>query len=291
MAANAQTSQNFVQITGIGIHYGGYVEYRYTIKNMGTKNVSRIRLGYSYADNRGFKGFSDWPEDPTVTLPLLSQWIPAPYIASPEGWGGRLFAFDHEVNSMDGVGVEWIEASYVKQQFPMLSTTTNAPRFYPGGKAIAPSGFSNEFSLRVQKADAAYMNGYAYVVYGNNWIYIPIEKLDTTPPKLTLALTPNVIGPGEKLVTINASIAVNDDIDPAPEIRLESITSNQITEAEDIRARLKTDARQFTLSAKSSSKTGRIYTVTYSATDASGNRTTSSATVTALHDNRDGEKK
>ena len=36
-------------------------------------------------------------------------------------------------------------------------------------------------------------------------------------------------------------------------------------------------------------KAGRIYTVTYSATDASGNKTTASATVTVPHDEKEHE--
>ena len=89
-----------------------------------------------------------------------------------------------------------------------------------------------------------------------------------------------------------ANISVKDDYDPAPEIKLESITANELIEAEDIRdARLGTDDRQFMLKAKSEgkNKAGRIYTVTYSATDASGNRAVATATVTVRHDN--GEQK
>jgi hypothetical protein len=47
-----------------------------------------------------------------------------------------------------------------------------------------------------------------------------------------------------------------------------------------------TDDRRFQLKAerKEDNKAGRIYTVTYSVTDGSGNKTTASATVTVLHD-------
>ncbi|MDD2776281.1 MAG: hypothetical protein PHU06_10020 [Gallionella sp.] len=57
---------------------------------------------------------------------------------------------------------------------------------------------------------------------------------------------------------------------------------------DDIRdARLGTDDRQFMFKAKSEgrNKAGRIYTVVYSATDASGNRAVATATVTVRHDN------
>jgi hypothetical protein len=54
-----------------------------------------------------------------------------------------------------------------------------------------------------------------------------------------------------------------------------------------------TDDRLFQLKAerKEDNKAGRIYTVTYSATDGSGNKTTASAPVTVLHDERGHEER
>ncbi|MDO8311719.1 MAG: hypothetical protein Q7T25_07250, partial [Sideroxyarcus sp.] len=90
------------------------------------------------------------------------------------------------------------------------------------------------------------------------------------------------------------TIAVKDDYDPQPEISLESITANEVLETGDIRdASLGTDDRQFSLKAESESKVGRIYTVTYSATDGSGNKALASATATVQREqseNEHGEK-
>lgn len=92
-----------------------------------------------------------------------------------------------------------------------------------------------------------------------------------------------------KLVPIVATITVKDDYDPAPEIKLESITANEPLESEDIKdAQIGTDDRQFKLKAEreGKNKAGRIYTVTYSATDGSGNKATATATVVVPHDER-----
>jgi len=77
------------------------------------------------------------------------------------------------------------------------------------------------------------------------------------------------------------------DPDPEPEIKLESITSTETLADGDIQdAQFGTDDRSFSLAAKraGTNLAGRIYTVTYSATDASGNKATASATVTVPHD-------
>jgi len=84
-------------------------------------------------------------------------------------------------------------------------------------------------------------------------------------------------------------IATSDDYDPEPEIKLESITANEALAGNDIQeAQLGTDDRSFSLAAnrEGDNPAGRIYTVTYSATDASGNKASASATVTVGHDQR-----
>lgn len=80
---------------------------------------------------------------------------------------------------------------------------------------------------------------------------------------------------------------MRDDYDTAPEVNLVSITANEPLAGTDVSgAQLDTDDRQFSLAAKraGTNKTSRIYTITYSATDTSGNRATASANVTVPHD-------
>jgi len=114
---------------------------------------------------------------------------------------------------------------------------------------------------------------------------------DTTPPVFTtLELSPTVLWPpNHKLVTVTATIAVEDICDATPQVQLVSITSNQPDDGlgdgsteDDIQgADFGTDDRQFQLRAERSGvvKGPRIYTVVYEVADASGNATQGSVEV------------
>jgi hypothetical protein len=115
-----------------------------------------------------------------------------------------------------------------------------------------------------------------------------MQLLDQTPPTLTVTLKPATLWPpNNKPIQVNATITTRDDYDPELEIKLESITVNETLASDDIQdAQLGTDDRNFSLAAKrdGNNMAGRSYTVTYSATDASGNKSTASTTVTVPHD-------
>jgi len=155
----------------------------------------------------------------------------------------------------------------------------------------------NKMSITVDKADTKYLSGHALITYtdGNPInLTVPLERLDITPPSLTVNLSPNtLIAQNDKFVAIKTSFTIKDDYDRLPEIKLESITANEPLAANDIRdASFGLDDRYFKFLAASKSTSGRIYTVTYSATDASGNQTIASATVTvtAPHEQNEKEK-
>lgn len=124
----------------------------------------------------------------------------------------------------------------------------------------------------------------------------PLEVLDVSAPTLDVVLSPNVLWPpNHKFVQITATIATADNCDPAPAIRLVSITSNEPAtgflgggdKGPDIAdAAFGTDDRTFSLRSErgTGKNTGRVYTVTYRATDRSGNVTTKVATVTVPRD-------
>ena len=117
--------------------------------------------------------------------------------------------------------------------------------------------------------------------------------VDTTPPTISVALSPNQIWPpNHKLVTVQAAVTVSDDCDPAPAVVLTSIESNEPDNGlgdgdkpDDIQGEeLGTSDYVFRLRAeRSGSGNGRVYTVTYRATDASGNSSIASATVIVPH--------
>jgi predicted extracellular nuclease len=110
---------------------------------------------------------------------------------------------------------------------------------------------------------------------------------DATPPTLSATASPSRLWPpNHKYVTVQATVAVSDDRDPTPSVTLLSVTSNEPDNApggDDGNTRndiVIVDDDTFRLRAeRSDSGSGRVYTITYLATDACGNTTTASATV------------
>ena len=120
-----------------------------------------------------------------------------------------------------------------------------------------------------------------------------VSVVDTTPPRLSVVLSPSVLWPpNHELVRITATITVDDACDPTPSVRLLSIESNEPDNrrsdgntAGDIQeAAFGADDRTFLLRAERSGRgAGRVYTVTYEARDNNENATVHQATVTVPH--------
>lgn len=113
---------------------------------------------------------------------------------------------------------------------------------------------------------------------------------DTTPPALSVSVTPGSLWPpNHKMVRVTATVAATDNADPAVAVTLKSVTSNEPDNGQgdgdtagDI---VIVDERTFDLRAERSGQgSGRVYTITYEATDACGNVTEARATVTVPHD-------
>jgi hypothetical protein len=117
---------------------------------------------------------------------------------------------------------------------------------------------------------------------------------DTTSPTLQVSLSPNSLWPpNHKLVQITATIDASDRCSSSQKVQLASITSSDLDEGQgdgdqphDIQAvnggpvSFGTDVRSFLLRAERSGMTsGRVYTVSYTVQDASGNTTSASALV------------
>lgn len=121
-----------------------------------------------------------------------------------------------------------------------------------------------------------------------------VNVVDTTPPELTLALSRDVLWPpNHKFADIAATVVVTDICDPNPTFVLTSITSNEPvdglgdgdTSPDWANATTGTPDVAFQLrSERAGVGTGRIYTVTYTASDEAGNTTVKSATVRVPHD-------
>ena len=106
------------------------------------------------------------------------------------------------------------------------------------------------------------------------------------PPELAVSVSPNVLWPpNHKYVAVQATFTATDDSDPDPTVRLLTVTSNERDNglgdgdmSDDV---VIVGNDSILLRAEGAGTgTGRVYTITYAAIDASGNSTTQSATVT-----------
>jgi predicted extracellular nuclease len=118
-------------------------------------------------------------------------------------------------------------------------------------------------------------------------VVVGLDLCEETPPTLGVSVSPSTLDPpNHKYVTVNATITASDNSGVAPTVTLVSATSNEPDNAPgDADGNTTNDIDQVDLDTfrlraeRSEAGTGRIYTLTYRATDACGNRTTRSATV------------
>lgn len=242
-------------------HSGGKIIYHYRVVNRSQQNIVAVTIG---RDNQNDANPNN---DVNELLNLPAGWnsklgIPAASANSPTGWRVSVIAPEDKATH----AIAW---ETMNDRSPMILT----------GQTI------NKMSISLDSPDNNYLSAHALITFADGNpvnLTVPIDRLDITPPTLTVILTPETLVPqGDKLVAIKASFIVKDDYDRFPEIKLESITANEPLEAGDIRdVSIGLDDRYFKFLAKSNSPAGRIYTVTYSATDASGNQAIASATVT-----------
>ncbi|MFN7249458.1 MAG: S8 family serine peptidase [Anaerobacillus sp.] len=118
-------------------------------------------------------------------------------------------------------------------------------------------------------------------------------KVDQTAPTLTITVDKPVLSPpNNKLETINVTIDSNDELSGIAAVVLESITVNEEHSSEDIQsANYGTNDTEFSLRAsRNGNGNGRVYTVTYLATDYAGNTIKVTATVTVPKNNKGKEK-
>ncbi|MGH2750582.1 MAG: lamin tail domain-containing protein [Actinomycetota bacterium] len=110
--------------------------------------------------------------------------------------------------------------------------------------------------------------------------------IDQTAPEVEVSATPDVLWPpNHRYRKVTTSVEVSDDADPDPVVELMSVTSNEPDDGEDdgntVNDIVVENDFSFRLRAeRSGSGDGRVYTITYAVTDACGNTTLASATVT-----------
>jgi hypothetical protein len=271
------------------------VTYCYTIINNSQAPVNNLTIGSQFVATEN------------DSFPELGK-LPIGWRFGEQGEVGTEVVLDSQGTTQPA---DWSAAAYGMQDssFYYLNWSTT-----PGGSQEVPPGQTRSgFCATVQKGrdsrlsrdrrlsdvfDAAarkYLDGHFNVtlpsvtsVYGNTEVYGSIERIDTTPPVFGVTATPAKLWPPNgKLTPINLNVSVSDDHDSTPDIRLESITANESLPSGEIAGtQLGTDYRQFSLAAKraGSSPDGRVYSITCSATDASGNRSTVVVKVVVSHD-------
>lgn len=126
-----------------------------------------------------------------------------------------------------------------------------------------------------------------------------LQILDVAPPTLTVTVSPTILWPpNHKFQDITATITVEDNCDPQPAVTLVSVVSNEPEtgflgkgdEGPDIQGvNVGTDDRSFSLRSERGTghRTGRVYTITYRATDKFGNASETTNTVTVPRDASD----
>jgi hypothetical protein len=298
VASPLSYAQDPVTVRALAVHYAGNIQYSYQVSNQTrARSIVSVSIG-----NRGVQ-----PPDPVYSTnaqpelsiyPAGSYWERQPdqgdshnvtlrlggTYTSPPGWTAEILEYEESGN----FSIDW-DRNVQTDRGILPGQTFNFGVTVP---------LNDDPRSAYTMSDPAYLNGHFTVGFTHStatdegpafWVYTgPIMPIDTTPPTLTVSLSPATLWPpNDKLVSVTAAITVKDDYDPAPEIQLVSITANEVLDKDDIKGALPgTDSRQFMLKAEreGKNKAGRIYTVTYSATDASGNKATASATVTVPHD-------
>lgn len=247
-------------------HQAGKIMYHYRVINNFPQTIDAVTIG------RDSRNDEDANNDAWELRERPSGWhaklgIPAASSSSPTGWKVSL----DSPEKSNAHAVIW---ETVNSKSPALL----------GDQTLT------KLSVSLDKPDANYLNSHAMVHFTNRYpatLTVPLEQLDTTPPGLSVNFSPSTLFPPDgKLVPTNAIFTVkDDDYDRLPEIKLEFITANEPLEPGDFRdASFGIDDRHIKLRARHSGSSDRIYTVVYSATDASGNQTLASANVTVTYD-------
>jgi hypothetical protein len=123
-----------------------------------------------------------------------------------------------------------------------------------------------------------------------------VTVVDTTPPELSASADPESLWPpNHRLVSVGVDATATDTCDPSPSVVLIAASSNESDDGRgdgrttgDIQsASIGTADFSVQLRAERAGRgTGRVYTLTYEAEDASGNTATDSAEVAVAHDRR-----
>lgn len=121
---------------------------------------------------------------------------------------------------------------------------------------------------------------------------VRVEVRDTLPPSIAVSASPSVLWPPDgRLVDVTLTVTAVDRCDPAPAVALDDAANSEPVAGRPgvsiAGASVGTDDDRVSLRAERwGYGRGRIYTLTYSATDHAGNTAAATASVTVPHDRR-----
>lgn len=157
--------------------------------------------------------------------------------------------------------------------------------------ADEPDLIDYDMSFKLPAQDALYAPD-AYRASDHDPVIVGLSVCEQTAPTLQVSVSPNTLWPpNHKYVTVVATVQAGDNWDPNPTVSLVSVTSNEpdngLGDGDMPHDIVIVDAYTFKLRAeRSGAGQGRVYTITYRATDACGNSTLASAIVTVPSDQR-----
>lgn len=232
--------------------------YTYTIENTGDRPIIGFSIGFDH-----YTGASELSGDHPKE------------VVSPNSWQSRIITLE--------------ESPYYEIRW---EPSRGAERLMPGSSKTG-------FTVVMESANSQLLDGHWTAIidgpptYASSRLEVlegPPEDFDIVPPTITVAVEPSVIWPpNNKMVAVVASVTAADDKDPNPEVSLVSVTCNECDPVADVHG-AEFGTADFVLSVRASrtgqAKPGRVYTVVYSATDSSGNRSEGSAEITVPHDQR-----
>lgn len=232
------------------------VIYNYSVRNKSDVPIIGLTVGFDY-----YSGHSEL----TGADPIN--------IGAPTNWSGRVISLEES----DRYEINW----EIKEPGARLEPGQTLSGFQITAAQNNPILASGHWTLNLDRAPVN-ISSRLRLVEGSR---------DTIPPNLSVQVTPNVIWPPDRrMVTVAANISVTDNQDTNPKVKLVSITCIDCSNLTDdvAEANFGTDDRSFMVRADrlGKRKDGRIYKVTYSATDVSGNTSTAVATVAVPHDQR-----
>lgn len=182
-----------IRVLAYGQHEGNAIVYHYTVINNSNERVNNIVIGSRYDSQK---------DD---TFPELRK-LPVGWRYGEETELGQEIILDPSSTAQP---TGWVPSVYGQQDIYFFYL-----RWESQTNAIAPGQTLSGFSVRIPKGDdqnlrlmppdleRKYLTGHFTVGLWSNRqsqeIHGPIEKLDTTPPSLSVSVSPNVLWPPQQ---------------------------------------------------------------------------------------------